>query len=319
MAAAMRKAQFVTDWMDMKPNIPIPRIDWIQHKALDLPYGDHPLQKLDLYFPNQGSTPYPLLIIIHGGGFTLMDKRDWHLYPGFFALQDGFALASINYRLAPKHQFPAAVNDTLAALDYLSANANRYQLDPANFCLQGTSAGGSLALLAAFRLALRAPEQNTSCSIRAIGALCPVTSLAALFTRPRQPNPFSFKLGRLLMRYSATKYLGRGALRDPERLRQAGTESGLTQLNTQKVAFPPTYFLQGDRDPLIPEHVTSQFYNQLRAASNLNSSDLVYRLLPGAGHAGGGPEFFETLTIKDLIAFYSAHLLPHSSFSHSYV
>jgi len=102
----MRDANFPETWMDLTLDIPYPKKDWIRRKWLDVAYGEDPLQRIDIYHPNEnphGLDKYPLLIILHGGGFTHMDKADWDVYPGFFWLEMGYAVASVNYRLAPKH------------------------------------------------------------------------------------------------------------------------------------------------------------------------------------------------------------------------
>jgi len=77
MPPPIRNTQFVPEWIDMAPKIPVPRIDWITRKSLDIPYGEAALQKLDLYYPETVREKYPALILVHGGGFIQCDKRDW--------------------------------------------------------------------------------------------------------------------------------------------------------------------------------------------------------------------------------------------------
>ena len=117
---------------------------------LDIPYANvSPTQTLALFLPNEGTGPFPLVINIHGGGFLFGDKfmgLDDILRPG---LERGFAIASINYRLSGEAKFPAAIEDTKAAIRFLRANAEKYLLNGDRFAAWGQSAGGNLSALAA--------------------------------------------------------------------------------------------------------------------------------------------------------------------------
>jgi acetyl esterase/lipase len=103
---------------------------------------------LDLYLPaNPIRRPIPTVVFLHGGGWsggTRTTGPDFHRY---FA-QDGFAMASIEYRLTPSITFPANVEDVRTAIRWLKANASTHGLDPDRVCLWGTSAGGHLAAVA---------------------------------------------------------------------------------------------------------------------------------------------------------------------------
>ena len=120
---------------------------WIKTKYLDVAYASKsPAEKLDLYLPNEGKGPFPLIIEIHGGGFFIGEKSG-QIAPMLEGLKRGYALASVGYRLSgearfgrgqrrqgchqvPAAMFPAAVNDVKAAIKFLRANAARYNLDP---------------------------------------------------------------------------------------------------------------------------------------------------------------------------------------------
>jgi acetyl esterase/lipase len=112
--------------------------------------------KLDLYIPSTGTAPYPTLIYIHGGGWQGGSKFP---IPGLasFALQHGFAVAAVDYRLtsqaaqfAPESvTFPAQIFDVKGAVRRLRANAATYALNPTKFAAFGTSAGGHLTALLA--------------------------------------------------------------------------------------------------------------------------------------------------------------------------
>jgi hypothetical protein len=89
----------------------------------------HPRQKLDLYVPKTDDK-VPLIIFIHGGGFSRGDKGDQNPAP---LLSEHFAVASINYRLSQDAIFPAQIEDCKAAVRWLRKNAAQYNLDPDRF------------------------------------------------------------------------------------------------------------------------------------------------------------------------------------------
>lgn len=120
----------------------------INRKWLDVPYGPLDDELMDIYLPNEGEGPFPVLLAIHGGGWREGDKDYLEVHSAFKAVQMGFAVASIRYRLIPKHPHPAQIHDVKAAIRFLRANAAEYNLDPNRIAAFGGSAGGHLAALA---------------------------------------------------------------------------------------------------------------------------------------------------------------------------
>src|SRR5271166_109216 len=107
-------------------------------------------QMLDLYIPYAAIPgPLPVAMYVHGGGMTAGDKSD--LNPVFLdALTSaGYAVASVNYRLAPDSRYPAQIEDVKCAIRYLRAKAPRYDLNGSKIFAFGTSVGGQLVALAA--------------------------------------------------------------------------------------------------------------------------------------------------------------------------
>ena len=97
--------------------------------------------KLDAYVP-AGRGPFPAVIFVHGGGWSGGDKMGGN-DPLFAPVaKRGMAWFTINYRLAPKHNYPAPVEDIHAAIRWVKANANRFNIDPNRIALVGESAGG---------------------------------------------------------------------------------------------------------------------------------------------------------------------------------
>lgn len=98
---------------------------------------------LDASIP-EGPGPFPAVIVVHGGGFVRGDKQTY-VKPLFPVLTEAnFAWFSINYRLAPKYPFPAAVEDVERAIQYVKSRAKQYKVDPQKIALVGESAGGYL-------------------------------------------------------------------------------------------------------------------------------------------------------------------------------
>lgn len=109
---------------------------------------------VDVYTPRDRATPHPLVLYIHGGGWTGGHTRHSGALSDFPAVlaklaSEGFVVASLEYRLSGEAPFPAQLQDTRAALRYLKANAAKYGIDPARVGVWGGSAGGHLAALAA--------------------------------------------------------------------------------------------------------------------------------------------------------------------------
>jgi acetyl esterase len=125
------------------PTIPIDRVE-----EMEIPGGAGPL-RARFYSPAGLASPAPLLVYLHGGGWVVGDL-DTHDQPcRFLAKHAGVRVLSVDYRLAPEHPFPAAVDDSVAAVRHAIARAERLGADPARVAVGGDSAGGNLAAAAA--------------------------------------------------------------------------------------------------------------------------------------------------------------------------
>jgi acetyl esterase len=104
-----------------------------------------------LYQPAEPSwaQPSPALVYYHGGGFTVGSVDTHDALCRMFARDAQCVVLSVDYRLAPEHKFPTAVDDAFDALSWLHANASLYGVDPARIALGGDSAGGTLATVCA--------------------------------------------------------------------------------------------------------------------------------------------------------------------------
>ena len=130
--------------------IPFPPADvsHIIRKWQDLPYANlSPAQKLDIYLPDEGEGPFPVILHIHGGGFALGDKGDIHVLTFLKGLERGYAVVSVNYRLSGEAIFPAGLQDIKAAIRWLRANSEQYHLDGSRIAACGGSSGGNYAAM----------------------------------------------------------------------------------------------------------------------------------------------------------------------------
>lgn len=114
----------------------------------DIAYGKDPLQKLDIYSPRALSKPAPVLVFVHGGGWTNGDKSMAKRH-GLYYARRGVVLVSFNYRLSPKDNHPAQVKDCAAAMKWVVDNIRRYNGDVKNIHVSGHSAGAHLVALLA--------------------------------------------------------------------------------------------------------------------------------------------------------------------------
>lgn len=118
----------------------------------NIPYNNDTLKKhlLDIYLPANAKGKCPLLVFVHGGGWLVNDKYADMGYMGntlSAVLNQGIAIASIDYRWSTQAVFPAQIQDCNRAVSFLYDNAEKYGLDKTRIALMGFSAGGHLASL----------------------------------------------------------------------------------------------------------------------------------------------------------------------------
>lgn len=104
---------------------------------------------LDIYKPGYNHEPVPGLLVVHGGSWQSGHSKEFIALNAYLAARD-YIVVSINYRLAPKWKFPAGRDDVLSAIAFLKVYGHEFGLDPTRIALLGRSAGGQLALLAAY-------------------------------------------------------------------------------------------------------------------------------------------------------------------------
>jgi acetyl esterase len=188
-----------------------------------------------LYAP-EATGPVPLLVFFHGGGFVAGDLDTHDTVCRTLCRHAGVKVLAIDYRLAPEHPFPAAVDDAQAALRFAQAHAAELGADPSRVAVGGDSAGGNLAAVVSL-LAARAGEPPPALQLLLYPALdrsTPYPSLERFAER--------FLLTRGEIEYFHAQYAGRTGVprRDPRLSPVCATDlSGVAPALVVTAAFDP--------------------------------------------------------------------------------
>ncbi|MBI2383061.1 MAG: alpha/beta hydrolase [Gammaproteobacteria bacterium] len=117
----------------------------VQRNVVYTPAGWPEKLRADVYIP-RGIGPYPVVVLLHGGGWDDGDRADMDDIAEDLAGR-GYAAVTVDYRLAPRHRFPAPLHDVQQALRWVRSKADTYQIDPARVAVFGYSSGAHLAAL----------------------------------------------------------------------------------------------------------------------------------------------------------------------------
>jgi acetyl esterase/lipase len=217
------------------------------------------VQDSDLHFyRSTNSAPSPCLIVIHGGGWQSGSPDEFQAWNEHWTAQ-GYAVAAIEYRLAPQNQWPAPLEDVEEALRYLKANADDLGIRKNQFVLLGRSAGGQIATAASYGL-------QDPTIIGCISLYAP----ADLFFAHQYADPNDILDSLKLLR----QYVGG----DPEQQSDRYTSaSGILLVTPQS---PPTLIIHGQRDVLVWRLQSERLAEALRLAKVPH----FYLRLPWATH-----------------------------------
>ncbi|MFC8128688.1 alpha/beta hydrolase fold domain-containing protein [Streptomyces sp. NPDC057302] len=234
-----------------------------------VPYGEvdggRPLE-LDLWLPEAGRGPLPLVLFVHGGAWRRgrrddmgLRTRDWAPGPLERIGAAGFAVACADYRLSGEARFPAPLDDLRTALRWLRLRAPELGIDTARTVVWGESAGGHLASLLALDPA-----------VEATGAV--IWYAPSDLTVPRGPfDPASATTPEALL-------LGAAPATVPELARAA---SPVTRVHR---AAPPFLLIHGEQDTMVPGTHSEALAAGLRDAG----AGVELRTVPGADHGWYG-------------------------------
>jgi acetyl esterase len=165
------------------------------------PAGPIPIRT---YTP-EGRGPFPIFVYIHGGGFVVGDISMGDNFCRAIANRASCVVVSVEYRLAPEHKFPAAVDDSYAAVEWVAGNADRIDGDPARIAVGGESAGGNLSAV----VSLRAREKGEKFPIYQV-LMYPATDLSVHSTASMKECSEGFYLTGADMIWFGDQYFERG-------------------------------------------------------------------------------------------------------------
>ena len=226
--------------------------------SLDIVYNSLDSRELhfDAYY-KKGKKPQPVVILIHGGGWKSGNKSQMKIYAQEIASK-GYSCFTIEYRLSPEAQYPAAIFDVKNAIKYIKANAKKFNVNPDKVAVLGCSSGGQMAALIGTtnnNLEFESPSGiNENASVQAIIDLDGILA----FKHPESEE------GK-----AASLWLGGSYDEKPEIWNQASA------LNHASALTPPILFINSDmvrfhagRKDMISKLNSHKIYSEVKNISN---------------------------------------------------
>ncbi|HVN06912.1 MAG TPA: alpha/beta hydrolase [Bryobacteraceae bacterium] len=233
-------------------------VDVASVEDAEIPGPESPV-RIRIYKPS-GSAPFACLVYFHGGGWVLCDLNTHDVVCRAIARQSGAVVVAVDYRLAPEHRFPAAVDDSYAAVVWAAANAAQLQIDPACIAVAGDSAGGNLSAV----MCLKSRDAGGPPIALQI-LVYPVTNLCAFDTPSYQEFAEGYYLSRSEMEWFRGHYLAK---------REDGQHPYASPLLAQDLAgLPPALVITAECDPLRDE---GEAYARRLSAAGVEVSGIRY-------------------------------------------
>lgn len=275
----------------------------IKQKWLDVEYAKTSTrQKLDIYLPNDGKEPFPVIVFFHGGAFKMGDKADGQVNSALDGLNRGYAVVSVNYRLSNEAKFPAYINDAKAAIRFLKANAEKYKLNPNKIGVWGGSAGGHISALVATSCQVKELENfslgngsQNSCVQAAVDWFGPIDFL--------QIDEQFKKSGKGTANHNEANspeslVLGSKLADVPDLVKKANPTTYISS------ETPPFFIQHGTADNLIPTEQSINFAAELEKV--IGKEKVTVELLEGAGH--GTSQFNDKANVDKVFKFLDKYL-----------
>jgi acetyl esterase/lipase len=243
--------------------------------------------QIDMARPD-GDGPYPTVICIHGGGFRAGNRQG---YDGLIKklAKHGYVAITVEYRLAPKYQFPAAVYDVKAAVRWLRANAAKYHVDPERIGVMGGSAGGHLAQFLGVTAGLKRFEGDGGNPEQSSRVACVVNFYG--------PSDFTKSYGKSV---------------DAAEVLPLFLGGNLEQARRRHIEASPLYWVTPDAAPTLCVHGTKDQYVAFEQAEwivdRLKAAGVEAELLPMVGSMHGFKGEVEEKAEAAMIAFFDKHL-----------
>jgi len=261
----------------------------VEDHHIDGPVGPIPVR---VYWPTHtGPQPHPVTMFFHGGGFALGDLDTHDVTAREHAVGANSVVVSVDYRLAPEHPYPAAVDDVWAATRWVAEHADEFGADSSRLAVAGDSAGGNLAAVVA-QLARDTGGPELAFQLLWYPSTMWDTSLPSFTENAHAPV-----LDNAAMSAFTRWYAGHVDLADPPATLAPGRAADLSGL-------PPAYVAVAGHDPLRDDGIR---YAELLADAGVevelhNAETLVHGYL---GYAGVVPAATEA-TARGLAALRAA-------------
>lgn len=234
----------------------LPRAALASVHDFQIPSDDGHLMSARLYAPS--TEVLPVLLYLHGGGFTIGSLETHDSLCRQLALRSGAAVVALDYRLAPEHRFPVAVSDAWAAMNWLAAHATSVGLDGTRMAVGGDSAGGTLAAVCAIH------ARDSGLSLRGQLLITPGTA-----TQADAPSHTTFAQGYLLEEQGIAWFFNH-YIDEADR-----SDWRFAPLNASDLeGLAPACVILAECDPLVDEGIA--YADRLRA-SGLNVQLELYR------------------------------------------
>ena len=263
------------------------------NKVSDITYAvvDDRELGLDIYMPRGVDDP-PLLVWIHGGRWLYRTKEDINTLA---LVEEGFAIASIDFRLSVDEPFPAQIHDIKAAIRFLRANAETYGYEATRIGVHGRSSGGHLTSLVGVTNGVKELEGelgdhlDVSSDVQVAVSYFGASNLTTILD---QSTPFG-----VMLRGPALALLLGGPMEATAEL--AELASPVFHVDAQD---PPLLLLHGDQDPQMPINQA----HELHGVYKEHELPVHLEVIHGAKH--GTPEFFDTKRTALVAEFLKEHL-----------
>ncbi len=235
--------------------------------------------RMDVYYPTNATTPVPVVINMHGGGWVSGAKEEQGGFDMYF--NKGYAIVNVEYRMRNEILAPAAVEDVRGAMHYVLTHAQEWNIDKNKIVFQGGSAGGHLALMGGYLQNDRIYDNECVQYTGTIKVMAVIDKYGAADLITFTPV------------YSGMQsWLG-------SRSTDETFMKSLSPFHLVNAQTPPTYIIHGDADPTINYSQSVELNNALQAAGVKHK----FTTVPGGGHGGFSDAYntqFETEVIQFL-------------------
>ncbi|MEM6472826.1 MAG: alpha/beta hydrolase [Planctomycetota bacterium] len=230
---------------------------------------------MDVFFPVASEKDRPLVIWIHGGGWRAGNKRPC---PALRLLNQGFVVASIDYRLTGEAIFPAQIFDCKAAIRYLRTNADTYRIDQQRIGVWGSSAGGHLASL----LGTSGDVEDLEGNVGAMGTSSRVQAVCDFFGPTDLLQMDAHAIPGAKLKHDAPNSPEAALIGGPiqDFPKQAARANPIQYVSPDD---PPFLIVHGDQDPLVPHHQSEIFAKALRDGG----VEMTFHTVVGGKHGFG--------------------------------